>query len=131
MYNSLGSKFFKIIGFFVVSINPPLFVIIVAHPILHASRLVLPKGSSHLEQATDILAFLSKFRTKEFPLKLYNFYRDHNSNLGLINFRRRTSLTKCFNGEWWRSTPKSFVFWDNIHRIIKCRHILISHLFLI
>tara|TARA_B100000575_G_C23103098_1_gene636509 strand:- start:861 stop:1457 length:597 start_codon:yes stop_codon:yes gene_type:complete len=59
----------------------------------------------------------------ESPLKLYNFYRDHNSNLGLINFRRRTSLTKCFNGEWWRSTPKSFVFWDNIHRIIKCRHI--------
>jgi len=59
----------------------------------------------------------------ESPLKLYNFYRNHNNNLGLIHFRRRCGLTKCFNGEWWRSTPKSFVFWDNVHRIIKCKHI--------
>ena len=59
----------------------------------------------------------------ENPGKLYNFYRDHNNNLGLVNFRRRSGLTKCFKGEWWRSTPKSFVFWDNVHRIIKCKHI--------
>lgn len=56
----------------------------------------------------------------ENPGKLYNFYRDHKNNLGLVNFRRRAGLTKCFNGEWWKSTPKSFVYWNDIHRIITC-----------
>ena len=59
----------------------------------------------------------------ESPGKLYNFYRDHDNNLGLVNFRRRSGLTKCFKGEWWRSTPKSFVFWNDVHRIIKCKDI--------
>ena len=59
----------------------------------------------------------------ESPVKLYNFYRNHKSNLGLVNFRRRSGITKCFKGQWWKSTPKSFVFWDDIHRIIKCEHI--------
>ena len=42
----------------------------VAHPKLQASRLVLPKGSSHLEQATEILDFFKRLRTKLLPLKL-------------------------------------------------------------
>jgi len=33
-------------------------VIITAHPQLDDSRLVLPKGSSHLEQTTEILVCL-------------------------------------------------------------------------
>ena len=42
-------------AFFVVSVNPPLSLIIKAQPLLEASKLDLPKGSSHLEQATAIL----------------------------------------------------------------------------
>jgi len=34
-----------------------------AHPFDEASRLVLPKGSSHLEQTTAILDFLYIFKT--------------------------------------------------------------------
>ena len=41
----------------IVSFKPPLFDIITAHPLLDASKLVRPKGSSHLEQATAILVF--------------------------------------------------------------------------
>ena len=41
-----------------VSGNPPLFVIMTAQPLADASKLVLPKGSSHLEHATVILVFL-------------------------------------------------------------------------
>ena len=37
---------------------------------LDASKLDLPKGSSHLEQATKILVFLRRFKTYEFSLKL-------------------------------------------------------------
>jgi len=42
------------IACFVVSGNPPLFEIIVAHPLDVASKAVLPKGSSHLEGTTEI-----------------------------------------------------------------------------
>ena len=41
-----------------VSGNPPLLVIITAHPLADASKLVLPNGSSHLEHAIVILVFL-------------------------------------------------------------------------
>jgi hypothetical protein len=47
-----------IIPLVIVSGKPPLLVIITAHPQLADSRLVLPKGSSHLEHTTDILDFL-------------------------------------------------------------------------
>ena len=50
-------------GSVIVSGNPPLFVIITAQPLAEASKLVLPKGSSHLEQATVILVFLNIFIT--------------------------------------------------------------------
>ena len=49
---------FNILALVTVSGNPPLFVIITAQPFADASKLVLPKGSSHLEQATAILVFL-------------------------------------------------------------------------
>ena len=57
--------FFKITPFVIVSGKPPRFEIITAHPLLEASKLVLPKGSSHLEQATAILLF-------QMSLKLLN-----------------------------------------------------------
>ena len=46
-----------------VSGKPPLLVIITAQPFAEASKLVLPKGSSHLEQTTVILDFLKIFKT--------------------------------------------------------------------
>ena len=49
-------NFFSIFAFVTVSGKPPLFVIITAQPLAEASRLVLPKGSSHLEHATAILS---------------------------------------------------------------------------
>ena len=52
-----------------VSGKPPLLVIITAHPLADASKLVLPKGSSHLEQATVILVFLKIFNTSSCFLK--------------------------------------------------------------
>ena len=52
-------NFFKIFASVTVSGNPPLLVIITAHPLAEASKLVLPKGSSHLEHATVMLVFLN------------------------------------------------------------------------
>ena len=49
---------FSIFALVTVSGNPPLLVIITAQPLADASKLVLPNGSSHLEQATAILVFL-------------------------------------------------------------------------
>ena len=53
---------------FVVSGNPPLLLMMTAEPLLAASRLVLPNGSSHLEQTTEILTDLRKFKIKSFDL---------------------------------------------------------------
>ena len=50
----------NIIPFVIVSGKPPLLLIITEHPLLEASRLVLPKGSSHLEQTTEMLTFFKK-----------------------------------------------------------------------
>ena len=44
-----------------VSGKPPLLEIITAQPLLLASKLVLPKGSSHREQTTAILVFSKYF----------------------------------------------------------------------
>jgi len=52
-----------------VSGKPPLLDIITAHPLLAASKLVLPKGSSHLEQATAILVLSKLFKTATMALK--------------------------------------------------------------
>ena len=46
-----------------VSGKPPRSEIIIADPLLEASRLVLPKGSFHLEQTTVILVFSKFFKT--------------------------------------------------------------------
>ena len=47
----------------IVSGKPPLLLIITAHPLLAASRLVLPNGSFHLEQTTAMEDFWSFFKT--------------------------------------------------------------------
>ena len=48
--------------FFVVSLKPPEFDMIRADPLLAASKLDLPNGSSHFEGTTDILTSLSLLR---------------------------------------------------------------------
>ena len=48
---------FSIIADDEVSGKPPLLLIITAAPLLEASKLVLPNGSSHLEQTIEILVF--------------------------------------------------------------------------
>ena len=63
LYIFLTSSFFKIIPFVIVSGNPPLLLIITAQPLDAASKLVLPKGSSHLEQTTEMVLFLYIFKT--------------------------------------------------------------------
>ena len=70
IYKEFVSSFFYKTGYLVVSGSPPLSVIMVAQAILDASRLDLPKGSSHLEQATNMLVYLRIFSTYEFSLKL-------------------------------------------------------------
>ena len=47
----------------VVSGNPPLFDIIVAHALEDDSSAVLPKGSSHLDGTTAISDLFKKFKT--------------------------------------------------------------------
>ena len=56
-------RFSRILASVTVSGNPPLLVIITAQPLADASKLVLPNGSSHLEQATVILVFSKIFKT--------------------------------------------------------------------
>ena len=62
-----------IIEFFVVSFRPPLSLVIKAHPLLEASRLDLPNGSSHLDGTTEILTFFNMFNIYWFDLKPNNF----------------------------------------------------------
>ena len=58
LYNEFTLSSFKISPFVIVSGKPPLSLIITAQPADEASKLVLPKGSSHLEQTTAILVLL-------------------------------------------------------------------------
>ena len=74
--SSSEDNLFNIIPLVIVSGSPPLFDIMTAHPLLDASKLVLPKGSSHLEQATAILDF-SIFLKHFYVLRILiylNFY---------------------------------------------------------
>jgi len=57
-------SFLKFIALLVVSGSPPLLLIITADPLLAASKLVLPKGSFHLEHTTEMLT----------SFKLFNIY---------------------------------------------------------
>ena len=62
-----------IIAWSVVSVNPPLLLMIVAHPLEDASKAVLPNGSSHLEGTTaisDLLSILSVFLWLINPISL-------------------------------------------------------------
>ena len=61
--NFFIDNLFRIRALVTVSGKPPLLVIITAHPLAEASKLVLPNGSSHLEQATAILVFLNILNT--------------------------------------------------------------------
>ena len=54
---------------FVVSLKPPVFDIIKAQPLLAASKLDLPKGSSHFDGTTAMLTFLSFFNIYSLFLK--------------------------------------------------------------
>ena len=60
--NDFESSLLKIIPLVIVSGKPPLLDIITAHPLLAASKLVLPNGSSQREQITEMLAFSKNFR---------------------------------------------------------------------
>ena len=55
--NDFAVNSFNLIATPEVSGKPPRLEIITADPLLAASKLVLPKGSSHLEQTIDILTF--------------------------------------------------------------------------
>ena len=72
---SFDETFFRIIPLVIVSGKPPLLLIITAQPFAAASRLDLPKGSSHLEQTTAMLVFLYILITSVCFLKpsLYKF----------------------------------------------------------
>ena len=63
LYSSLLFNFFKIIQLSVVSGSPPLFDIIVAHPLDEDSRAVRPNGSSHLDGTTAISDLFKNFNT--------------------------------------------------------------------
>ena len=60
------SNDFNITAFLDVSGKPPLLLIITAEPLLAASKLVLPNGSFHLEQTTEMLTFFNLFNIKSF-----------------------------------------------------------------
>jgi len=66
-------KFFNIFAFVIVSGKPPRLVMITAQPLAEASKLVLPNGSSHLEQTTAILDFLKISMTSRCFLKPSRF----------------------------------------------------------
>ena len=66
-------SFLKIIALETVSGKPPLLLIITAHPLLEASKLVLPNGSSHLEQTTVMLESLKFLRTSLWGLNPWTF----------------------------------------------------------
>ena len=60
---SLSDNDLRIIPLVIVSGKPPLLLMITAQPFAAASKLDLPKGSSHREQATAILVFLYTLKT--------------------------------------------------------------------
>ena len=74
-YKFLSFKDFNTIDEEDVSGKPPLLLIITADPLLAASKLALPKGSSHLDETTEILTFLRKFNMKSLFLnpKFFKF----------------------------------------------------------
>ena len=63
LYSSFEFNFLRTTQWSVVSGNPPLFDIIVAHALEEASSAVLPKGSSHLDGTTAISDFFKKLKT--------------------------------------------------------------------
>jgi hypothetical protein len=52
---------------------------------------------------------------------LYKYYEKYSGILGLVNYRRKKKLTECFNNQWWKCTPKSFIYWKGIHNVISSK----------
>tara|TARA_B100000902_G_scaffold374929_1_gene404366 strand:+ start:32 stop:637 length:606 start_codon:yes stop_codon:yes gene_type:complete len=50
--------------------------------------------------------------------QLYEYYQKHVDKLGLVNYHRKRKLSDCFNDKWWKCTPKSYVYWNDIHSLI-------------
>jgi hypothetical protein len=57
---------------------------------------------------------------KNFTLDFYYDYYDYkNINSGLNNiYIRNKSLTECFNSDWWMTTEKNNIHWNEIHQYI-------------
>ena len=53
--------------------------------------------------------------------QLYEYYREHLEILGLANYTRIGGLSVCFNKKWWKCTPKSYVYWNDIHSLINSK----------
>ena len=50
--------------------------------------------------------------------QLYEYYQKHVDKLGLVSYHRKRKLSDCFNDKWWKCTPKSYVYWNDIHSLI-------------
>ena len=56
---------------------------------------------------------------KNFTLDIYYNYYNNFEIMNLDNtYIRKTSLTECFNSNWWMTTEKHNVNWDEIHLYI-------------
>ena len=49
---------------------------------------------------------------------LDNRERIFENELGLTNHMRTRSLTDCYKSQWWKTTQKNNLSWNNIHRYI-------------
>ena len=48
----------------------------------------------------------------------YTYYEIFENDLGLTNHMRTKSLTDCYKSQWWKTTQKNNLPWNNIHRFI-------------
>jgi len=48
----------------------------------------------------------------------YIYYEIFENDLGLTNHMRTRSLTDCYKSQWWKTTQKNNLSWNNIHRYI-------------
>ena len=48
----------------------------------------------------------------------YIYYELFENELGLTNHMRTRSLTDCYKSQWWKTTQKNNLSWNNIHRFI-------------
>ena len=48
----------------------------------------------------------------------YTYYEIFENDLGLTNHMRTKSLTDCYKSQWWKTTQKNNLPWNNIHQFI-------------